>query len=223
MAVKQSKAVIQDATDFFAWACSSQSEIEYQFVTQDEYERHNQQIELRKNEIRPVKGTMVLHAVATYTDGSERNLLTRETTCVCDNCFGEEGFKRGSDCIWETASLKNVTARSKEPELDKTTNDKNEMEAKVDVSDFVVGRYDGTCYVGQVIEIDLEDHSVFINFMAPSGKSVKRFRWPSKPDQIWIEQTNVLRKIEPPQATGKGGRIFSVPAEVMSFMEINNS
>lgn len=37
IAIKQSKAVKQDAHDFYAWAKANQSEISYQLITQDEY------------------------------------------------------------------------------------------------------------------------------------------------------------------------------------------
>ncbi|WAR29651.1 hypothetical protein MAR_003219 [Mya arenaria] len=69
MAVKQSKAVIQDAHDFFAWAISAQSEIEYQLKTPEEYQTCHEEVEKRKTLIKPLKGTMSLHAIATGKEG----------------------------------------------------------------------------------------------------------------------------------------------------------
>ena len=47
-AVKQNKAVIQDAMDFFAWAYQSDGEIKYHMITQEEYDRNSMEIEAEK-------------------------------------------------------------------------------------------------------------------------------------------------------------------------------
>ena len=44
MTVKQSQAVIQDAHDFLAWTSSSQSEIQYQLITAEEYSASNTEV-----------------------------------------------------------------------------------------------------------------------------------------------------------------------------------
>lgn len=220
MAVKLSKAVIQDANDFFAWAVSNQSEIEYQMITPDEYQQSNEEIERRKQEIKPVKGTMSVHAVTTGQNGI---LYLRNTTCTCRNCFSDDGFNPQSQCKWERVKMQRVehdtnmstTVTESEPcdrEKDKTI-------VQVEEADFIVAEYDGICYIGQVLEIDRTDKSQHVNFMAESGKSLKRFKWPQKADKIWIEEEKILRKIEPPMKTGKGGRIFAVPDEIIRFME----
>jgi len=99
---------------------------------------------------------------------------------------------------------------------------KTPTEVHVEGNDFVVAEYDDNCYISQVMEIDKTDNSKHVNFMVESGKSLKRFKWPQKVDQIWIEEGKVLQKIEPPVKTGKGGRIFSVPDEIMLFMGLRN-
>jgi hypothetical protein len=45
MAVKQSKAVIQDAQDFYAWAKANQSEISYQLIAQEKYNDKSKETE----------------------------------------------------------------------------------------------------------------------------------------------------------------------------------
>jgi hypothetical protein len=48
------------------------------------------EIEERKAVIKPVKGTMTLHAISTDNHG---NLIKRNTTCTCCNCYNNaDGF-----------------------------------------------------------------------------------------------------------------------------------
>ena len=49
-----------------------------------------------------MKGTMSVHAVAS----DDRNLLVKATTCVCENCFRENGFNGDSACKWDNVTLK---------------------------------------------------------------------------------------------------------------------
>ncbi|WAR13664.1 hypothetical protein MAR_027844 [Mya arenaria] len=229
MAVKQSKAVIQDTHDFFAWAISAQSEIEYQLITPEEYQTCHEEVEKRKTLIKPLKGTMSLHAIAT---GKEGILYVRNTTCACDLCFSDEGFNGKSNCKWEAVTMKKVATQNKvsrlgttptnaEPEQDNRGKENEESsELVLEVSDFVVAKYDGICYIGQILEIDPADESYHVNFIAASGKSVTRFKCPSQADQLWLEREDILRTIDPPVATGKGGRMLTVPEEVISFIEL---
>ena len=137
--------------------------------------------------------------------------------------------KTGSSCKWDRVTLKKVESinnvstslRSGESGHDARSKDNENDEIKIEVSDFIVAVYDDICYIGQLLEFDTTDDSLHVNFMATSGKSeLNRFKWPLKADQIWIEWENVLRKIDLPVAAGKGGRIFTVPDEVNSFMEL---
>ncbi|WAR17870.1 hypothetical protein MAR_032464 [Mya arenaria] len=229
MPVKQSKAVIQDAHDFFAWTISAQNEIEYQLITPEEYQTCHEEVEKRKTLIKPLKGTMSLHAIAT---GKEGILYVRNTTCACDLCFSDGGFNGKSNCKWEAVTMKKVATQNKvsrlgttpinaEPEQDNRGKENEESsELVLEVSDFVVAKYDGICYIGQILEIDPADESYHVNFMAASGKSVTRFKWPSQADQLWLEREDILRTIDPQVATGKGGRMFTVPEEVISFIEL---
>ena len=62
--VKQNKVVIQDAADFFAWGRDKQSEskIDYTFVSTDEYKLSKVSLQSRFEVIKPVQGTMKVHA-----------------------------------------------------------------------------------------------------------------------------------------------------------------
>jgi hypothetical protein len=95
-AVKQRKAVIQDGRDFMAWVSSeSASQIKYRYISSEDYENNRKYVENRLKEIKTVKGTMKLHAIAAMANG---RILTKETPCVCPECFGEDGFKETTNC-----------------------------------------------------------------------------------------------------------------------------
>ena len=55
MAVKQQKAVIQDANDFFAWAKSVDSSIEYRFISTATYEENKRFLDEASNKVKPVE------------------------------------------------------------------------------------------------------------------------------------------------------------------------
>ncbi|KAK3089949.1 hypothetical protein FSP39_007894 [Pinctada imbricata] len=109
-AVKQGKATIQDANDFFAWACSeTSSNIKYKFIQTEDFEVTKGEVEQRTKVIVPVKGTMKIHAVVGVADGTVR---TRDVSCVCPECFGETGFKDTTSCHWDVASLRKNEAQA---------------------------------------------------------------------------------------------------------------
>lgn len=236
MAVKQNKAVIQDASDFFAWATQSEGEIQYHMITQDVYDRQSIVIEARKELIKPIKGTMSLHSIAVEEHG---NLVKRNTTCACEYCFSEEGFDGLSACCWEIVDIQkrrldlisNPAENDHRPNrLDLIPNpaENDNRPTLVEVlipclseEDYVIANYDDQSYVGKVIEKDKEDDTIHIDFMVQSGK-VRKFRWPNKPDRVWVEKRDILRIIDPPRATGKGGRMYEVSEEVLHFMDIFN-
>ena len=89
--------------------------------------------------------------------------------------------------------------------------------------DYVLAAYDRICYIGNVSEDDVSDKALHIDLMVESGKVVKRFRWSKKQDTLWINSKYIIRKIQHPIATGKGGRLFRVSDDVMEFIETYNS
>ena len=82
-AVKTEKAVIQEAKDFFAWAqSSSMSAVKFLFVSKDECEQ--KAAELKKLSLKPIKGTMEVHAVSGQ---GHSTVMTRAVSCYCDLCL----------------------------------------------------------------------------------------------------------------------------------------
>jgi hypothetical protein len=65
--------------------------------------------EERKAVIKPVKGTMTLHAISTDNHG---NLITWNHTCAFWNCFNSaDGFHGVSVCGWDSLELLKQTDR----------------------------------------------------------------------------------------------------------------
>ena len=63
----------------------------------------NAETEERKAVIKPVKGTMTLHAISTDNHG---NLIKRNPTCACWNCFNSAHVFHGvSVCGWDSVEL----------------------------------------------------------------------------------------------------------------------
>ena len=105
--------------------------------------------------------------------------------------------------------LKNITTI--------TTRQQNK-EIACSKGDYVLAAYDRSCYIGNVLEDDVSDKTLHIAFMV-----VKRFHWPNKQDTLWINSKYIIRKIQHPIATGKGGPLFRVSEDVMEFIETYNS
>jgi len=58
--------------------------------------------------------------------------------------------------------------------------------AEITCSDYVLAAYDKICYIGKVLENNLSDKTVHIDFIVQSCKVVNIFPWPNKHDRVWI-------------------------------------
>ncbi|VDI54169.1 Hypothetical predicted protein [Mytilus galloprovincialis] len=87
-AVRTGKVAIQDPHDFFAWtqsqSCSLKS-IKFIFLPKDKCE--NKSKLLSEQKLRPVPGTMKLHAVA---EKGNDVVAVRNTSCYCVTCLSDE-------------------------------------------------------------------------------------------------------------------------------------
>ena len=104
-AIKQNKVIIQDASDFFIWGRDQQSEskIDYAFVSADDYQLSKSELKTRLEFVKPVHGTMKVHAVVGLESS---NVMVRAVSCFCFNCF--EGIKFCSETCcdgWEKHSM----------------------------------------------------------------------------------------------------------------------
>ncbi|KAL3854818.1 hypothetical protein ACJMK2_014063 [Sinanodonta woodiana] len=73
------------------------------------------------------------------------------------------------------------------------------------VNTYVAAIYESRWYVGQVLEYDKDDQEYNIKFMV-AGKNF--FKWPVKPDQIWIPSSDVLCSLDEPIKQGKTHNMF---------------
>ena len=194
-AVKQGKVLIQDAHDFFAWATQNEQGIRYELVTDEEYTNKKAEVDEKNMVIKPLKGSMQLHAVVGVANG---RLAVRNTSCVCDECFNGT-FIVKSICTWDECSIEvKRSHRNQQPnetssiddnnspdgndnEEERTDVEKNTENMKeiaslqvqvidMDIEKFVVAKYDGKSSVEQVLEICEKDCTIHISFMVKCGK-----------------------------------------------------
>ena len=106
-AIKTGKENITCGRDSYEWWSKTDCKVRYEFVEKPEYDDAAQQVEERQKQINPVKGTLKLHSVACI---SEHEVMVRDTTCVCANCFNENWFvwSDTNSCGWRKHKLKNT-------------------------------------------------------------------------------------------------------------------
>ena len=80
-AVKQGKVLIQDAADYYVWAIQSEKCIHYEMITKEEYCHNKSVVDQRNSEIKPVKGSMMIHAVVGVKDEPGK-IIARNTSCM---------------------------------------------------------------------------------------------------------------------------------------------
>ena len=85
--------------DFYNWATCTDSNISYiyEYMDRDKFEASRSDAATRKRLLMLVKGTLKTHSVYAL---NEHNVMTRETTCCCPNCFTATGFSliQGNKC-----------------------------------------------------------------------------------------------------------------------------
>ena len=233
-AIRSGKAVIVDAEGFYEWGKSSSlTNVTFRFVSSEKcIAKANV---LGEKVIKPVKGTMKLHAI--IGQGNSR-ILTRDTSCYCAACLNKEHTNM---CDMWTPVTMHVESKSKGNRVDttpeaqderilqpqgETTNNNNgtintcedaivsntEKESRsydeyqvIEVGDYVAAVYDDAWYIGLVSDSD--ESEVEVNFMQ---KKKQLYQWPKQEDLIWIKRDEVLCKIESPVATGKSKRMFKL-------------
>lgn len=171
---------------------------------------------------------MKVHSVVAVTD---ETIKTRETVCVCAECFGENVFNLSTNCKWDDQNMtKHAQEQSNAIEQDlggnitsNTENDKfiedESKDLKVAIDDFVILEYDKKYYIGKIEPIDEDDGELEVTCMESCGTVEGRYRWPKNEDKIWIPHHDVITKINEPQATGKSKRMFTVDTEALALLQ----
>lgn len=68
-------------------------------------------------------------------------------------------------------------------------------------------------------ESEIAKEDVLINFMCREGKYDDAFKWPTRKDEIWVDQTNILSILDEPIPHRKTKRIFKIQKEVLERVE----
>lgn len=214
-AIKQEKAIIQDANDFFVWSSESNSAISFKLYTADDVRKSSEEIDAM-GQMKAVKGTLQIHAVSSTSPGS---IHVRETSCFCSMCL-HEGVMMHRCEGWTEHPIGTAVRNSDEDEQldeqhDELPQGVDEQHSDdiavlelghIQVRDFVAAFYGQDWYLGQVQQIDPADCTLQIKFMEHSTRNVGQYRWPVVTDQLWLSINDILCKVEAPKPTGKTKR-----------------
>jgi hypothetical protein len=228
MAVRSHKAVIQNAEDFFKWGKGQEnSNLKYIFV--DKSECDEAKLEISDMTVKPLKGTLQIHAVVPLGDGK---IATRETSCYCEKCFSGGKFDIGCS-EWKRQVLISENSASDIPEEDANVvemqrpespdpmnHDNNSHNQAYAVNTYVAAMYNNRWYMAKILKYDETDGEYFISFMIEGKKS---FKWPSTADTVWIQEEEILCSVRDPVKTGKTRNIYKFDEEdidrVMGFFK----
>ena len=229
---------IQSAGDFYAWASSMESLVEYKFVGKEYREKIAD--ELKQQTLKPIPGTMKLHSVVGNGDGV---VHVRQLSCFCIECYDGNNFEFGcsrwtrhdhfstdSQVSEATASTSQQLSKAtkkpgQDPPMSPEAPARNEKEEQgislviPEVNDYVATVYsgDGKWYIGMVIEVDDDDEEANISFMVQQDTE-NQFKWPTWQDIVWTPFVNKLCKISCPIATGRSKRLYNVNRQTIDFI-----
>lgn len=211
-AVKTGKISIQDPTDFFAWTQSNHCNmrnVKFIFVSSETCQQKAE--ELNKLSLRPVAGTMKIHAVVGKGDST---VSVRNTSCYCDICL--PGLVTCDTWREESLTIQQKKSRP-EPEL-RIQSELLEKNDTYTIDEYVAAVYLDNWYIGQIRDIDTDDNTVEVSFLE---KKKSLFQWPSRSDIIWVDNSSVLCKISPPKPSGKSKRMLVVnPIDIIKIEEL---
>lgn len=212
--IKQGKASIQCAADFYKWATrtGTSSVVTYYYISQEEYNVSETFLNEKSKGLKAIPGTMQIHSAVPVSDGQ---IAVRKVSCYCMQCL---------ECVSETTcegwsfhaidgtSMGNNNEDSRDDDIQCIVGDNSvdHEEIKPSVGQYVVAMYEGTKYVGLIIKVDGAEGDTKINFMTESMKRKNAYVWPSSKDEIWVKFPGIISIINEPIATGKSKRVFTI-------------
>lgn len=225
-AVNSSRVSIQDPEEFMTWAKQSTMKgVHFFFVKKEDCEKKFD--ETKSCKLKPVKGTMNLHACK-----RDMNLLvTSQTSCYCDCCLKHLHCENWSitsaydDEISEvpTVSANNETLNDQIPSLETVNSTKatdvansHAIPQQYEVGSFVAAMYEGNWYVGQIMSVDESDKEIEISFMEQKKNF---FQWPRTEDKIWVNSSDIVCQISPLKPCGKSKRMYKMDIEDKNNVE----
>lgn len=207
VAINTGKVVFQDASDFFHWASekSSFSAVTFRFVGESTVVEKTNELSKISACLKPIKGTMKLHAVAGDRDFK---VWVRNTSCYCIDCLTGE---RCNTWTQEQTRKTIVASSSAENTHDPEPIEPGENQLELKVGVYVAAVYESDWFVGRVIDIDDSDGELEISFME---RKKQLHQWPRRVDTLWVSRSDILCTLDPPTETGKSKRLFKLPDSV---------
>lgn len=199
--------LIKSAEEFFRWGITQEaSAVTYLLVEREEVAAATTELESLGR--LPLKGTMRIHSVVVLDDA----IYSRETSCFFECCWSAGKFHPtcpGWVKHTPTGGIADHVEVDHVEVEEIPTLEQDPPRQQFSVGDFVVARYNNVLYVGKVTEIDAEEY--YVNFMVQCLKNnVLNYRWPTIPDELWMDSTHVLAKMSPPIPSGRYQRTFTL-------------
>jgi hypothetical protein len=148
--IKQGKASIQCAADFYKWATrtGTSSVVTYYYISQEEYNVSETFLNEKSKGLKAIPGTMQIHSAVPVSDGQ---IAVRKVSCYCMQCL---------ECVSETTcegwsfhaidgtSMGNNNEDSRDDDIQCIVGDNSvdHEEIKPSVGQYVVSMYEGTKY-----------------------------------------------------------------------------
>ena len=204
LAVKNEKAIIQDAKDVYQWAKMTEdvSSIKFTFLSSKEYENAASFLDQACTGISTVTGTMKIHAVFPHETNS---IWVREMSCFCRGCF-TTSFHWSTACTgWRIANLKGISNKPV-----------SGHEILPEINEHVAAVYDQHVYIGKVIEVD--DSDAHITFYQHSGDvtSTAVFRFPKRKDHVWVSLKDIICILPEPNDNKRGKKFDEAVIEAIA-------
>jgi hypothetical protein len=240
-AVNMGKTTIQDAYEFFAWTQSSDCSmkiVEFVFVSGEECQKKTE--EIGRTVVKPIQGTMKLHAVV---GGKEPGVVhVADVSCYCVHC------RTGELCShWKSAQLIRSDRTPNETEItpsepehvtqhqteitsqDKSSNVQENLKL-VNNDDKTIPNEDDSTEEDQIIKEQYKEGDFvaalysnrwYIGEVADiddgeieinfmKSNKCNTFQWPAGEDKIWLNPKDILSKVKKPRATGRSQRAFKL-------------
>ena len=212
-AMRSGKVLIQDANGFYQWAkSSSMKNVTFVFVPSTECDKKRTELNEWQSALKPIKGTMKLHAVVGLGNSKVK---VRDVSCYCAECLSGDLCNGWSEATTRTIDVERHTIDVERNTIDVERNTVEGMNVSCSqrnesfkIGDYVAAFYDVHWYVGKIVDTD--DNEFEISFME---KKKNLYRWPSKPDEIWVDADKIVCKIDEPKPTGKSSRLFKLAIE----------
>lgn len=90
---------------------------------------------------------------------------------------------------------------------------------KVKGGDWVAAVYEGQWYIGQVLEVNEDDKDAKVSFLKATMSKPPSFKWPTVPDEIWVDFDHLLCVIQEPFPRGKSKRMFQFHENSITMVE----